>query len=259
MWWNSMSAFQQAAFIIACAATAVLIVQIILMLVGGSNDADVTGGGGLTDGDIGGGGLTDGDISGGGLTDADVSSGGGSMLDFDVPSGSVTDGSDGMSDGGGDGTDSEVSGGGIAAFGLRLLSLRSIIAFAAVGGWLAYTLCYFMGWYVALPVALVCGFAAACGMAGAIIGMEKMQSSGNLNPQNAVGTIGTVYLTVPPSRSGYGKINILIQERYAEYQAVTDSTEPLPTASEIKVVKHIGANILLVEKYKKPSITIEKN
>ncbi|MDE6401186.1 MAG: hypothetical protein K2L54_01080, partial [Clostridiales bacterium] len=185
------------------------------------------------------GGMTDGDFSGGGST---IFDGGGS---------SVGDSSSDAPD------VSDSGGGALAAFGLRLISLRSIIAFLAIGGWVGYTLCYPLDWYYSLIIAIVCGFAAACGMAGAMLGLEKMQSSGNLNPQNAVGKIGTVYLTVPPERSGRGKINILIQERYTEYEAITDDSSPLPTASEIKVLKHLGANVLLVTKYKKPSITIE--
>ena len=59
------------------------------------------------------------------------------------------------------------------------------------------------------------------------------------------------------NRTGFGKINVLIQERYAEYDAVTDSSEPIPTTAEIKVIGHTGANVLLVQKYKKPSIVIE--
>lgn len=248
MWWNSMSTFQQTLFIIACAATFLLIMQILLMLIGGSNEADAVGGGlsdAAFDGDI----SADGDIAGGGLTDGDFSGGGSSVFDG---------GGSSVEDIDSDAPDITGSGGGaLAAFGLRLISLRSIIAFLAIGGWVGYTLCYSLDWYYSLIIALVCGLAAACGMAGAMLGLEKMQSSGNINPQNAVGKIGTVYLTVPPERSGRGKINILIQERYAEYEAVTDDDSPLPTASEIKVLKHLGSNVLLVTKYKKPAITIE--
>lgn len=245
-----MSAFQQAMFIIACGASLVLVVQIICMIIGGANDADFSSGGGMTD-------ALDSDISGGGgLTDAfdgDVSTSGGfsSMVDGIGGSGDIpgADGSDVSSDNAG------INSG--LAFGLRLLSLRSIVAFVAVGGWMGYTLCYMLPWYAALPIALLCGFVAACAMAGAMLGMERMQNSGNLNPINAIGAQGTVYLTIPPKRGGKGKINVLVQERYAEYEAVTDSDEPLPTASEIKVIGHVGNNVLLVTKYKKPSITIE--
>ena len=59
MWWNSMTVFQQAMFIIACAASLFLIIQIILMLASGASDSDISGGG-VTDADasdIGGGGI----------------------------------------------------------------------------------------------------------------------------------------------------------------------------------------------------------
>ena len=137
-----MTAFQQTMFIIACAATLVLIVQILLMLIGGSNDADVTGGG-LTD-------VSDADIDiGGGVTDGDFSdSGVSSMLDGSVDGDSLDSGNDTV-------------GGGHTSFGLRLLSVRSIIAFLAIGGWMGYTLCYVLDWYYALIIALACGFAAA--------------------------------------------------------------------------------------------------
>lgn len=231
MWWSSMSAFQQTLFVLACAATFVLVMQIVLMLIGNASDADID--------------ASDGDISGGGITDVD-----GADDVLDVSGGGALD-----VDG-----DSDISDHGASVpFGLRLLSLRSIIAFVAIGGWVGYTVCYALDWYYALIIALACGFAAACAMAAAMLGMEKLQSNGNLNPLNAVGKTGTVYLTVPPERSGKGKVNILIQERYAEYEAVTDSGSPLPTASEIKVIGHVGANVLIVEKYKKPSITIENN
>ncbi len=234
MWWNSMSALQQTAFIIACAASFVLVLQLIMLLIGGSTDAEV--GGGLTDAQ-----LPSGDISDVDISDTGALDGGG----FDVDASTDGDISDGVQPGGG------------RAFGLRLLSLRSIIAFFAVGGWMCYTMCYMLDWYWAVVIAVASGFAAACAMAAALLGMEKMQGDGNIDPNNAIGKTGTVYLTVPPERTGKGKVNILIQERYAEYDAITNGSTALPTASEIKVVGYDGANVLIVEKYKKPSITIE--
>lgn len=264
MWWNSMTVFQQAMFIIACAASLFLIIQIILMLISGASDSDISGGG-VSDADasdVGGGGITD--YDGGGVSDFDGGMGGAFDGNSDI-SGSLSSALDGgISDAAvGGNADAELSSDGAThgatmPFGLRLLSLRSIIAFITIGSWVGYTLCY-----TALPlwgviiIAVACGFAAACCMAGALIGMEKLQGNGNLNPANAIGKVGTVYLTIPPHRTGFGKVNVLIQERYAEYDAVTNSNEPIPTSAEIKVIGHTGANVLLVEKYKKPSIVIE--
>lgn len=255
MWWDSLSVGQQVMFIVACATTFILIMQIILMLISGASDADV--GGGISDADAS-------DIGGGGLSDvsdmSDVSEVGGGGLSsvFDGSGGGLSESSLGGS-GDFDGSDvsSNTGRGSTMPFGLRLLSLRSVIAFVAVGAWVGYTLMYVLDWYWAVIIACACGFAAACGMAAALIGMEKLQGNGNLNPTNALGKIGTVYLTVPPSRTGKGKINILIQERYAEYEAMTDCDEPIPTSSEIKVTGCVEGNVLLVTKYKQPSIIVE--
>ncbi len=233
MWWDTLSTLQQAMFIIACVLTALLVVQIILMFVGGASDAGDVGD--LSDvGDMG-------DIG-------DV----GDVGDI----GDVGDVGDvGNVDAGGGGV-SDVGSSGGALFGMKLLSLRSILAFSVMFAWLCYTMCFVVDWYIALIISAGGGMIAACAMAGALVGMEKLQDNGNLVAENAVGTVGTVYLTVPPARSGHGKINIVIQERYAEYEAVTDSDEPLPTGTEIQVIKHVGGNVLLVKKYQKPSITI---
>lgn len=141
-------------------------------------------------------------------------------------------------------------------FGLRLLSLRSIVSFLAVGSWVCYTLCYALDAYLAIIIAVLCGVAAACGMVGAIIGMEKLQADGSVLPQNAVGKVGIVYLTVPAARSGQGKVHLLVQERYCEFDAVTDSEDPIPTGTEVRITS-VNQSTMVVTKFKKPSIIIE--
>ncbi|MCH5160835.1 MAG: hypothetical protein J1G04_02280 [Clostridiales bacterium] len=241
MWWNSLSVLQQVTFVMACAVTAILVVQIILMLIGNvdsGSDGDFSDATVDTSGDI----SLDGDVGGasdiGGLPgDGGISDIGG---DFDVDGADVP----------------QQSYSSILPFGLKLISLRSILAFLAIGSWMCYTFAFFVDWYFAVLIAVAFGFAASCGMAGALVGMEKLQSSGNINPGNAVGKAGSVYLTIPPSRSGKGKVNVLVQERYAEYEAITDCDEAIPTGAEIKIKAHVGGNILLVERLKKPNITI---
>ncbi|MCH5158006.1 MAG: hypothetical protein J1F33_02295 [Clostridiales bacterium] len=219
MWWEGMDITQRTAFIIACAATLILIIQIIIMLVGGEIDADVS-----TD-------VTD--ISG--------------ASDVDLDGDGIADSfSGGVSDG-------EVSGsggGGAAHFGFRLLSLRSILALLAVGGWVTYTVGYVLNWYFALIIGVVAGLAAACLMAAAIIGIEKLQANGTINPVAAISKSGTAYLAIPPKRSGKGKVSVLVSERYKEYDAVTDSEEAIPTGANITVIAHLGDNLLLVKKSK---------
>ena len=76
--------------------------------------------------------------------------------------------------------------------------------------------------------------------------MLKLQSSGNLEPKNAVGKAGVVYITIPGERSGSGKVNLLVQERFAEMDAVTDG-EPIPTGREVIVVGVTTLGTLIVK------------
>jgi len=67
---------------------------------------------------------------------------------------------------------------------------------------------------------------------------QRLASSGNVKPENAVGKTARVYLRVPAERSGKGKITVRVQDRSMEYEAVTRGPE-LPTGSECRIVEMI--------------------
>ena len=78
--------------------------------------------------------------------------------------------------------------------------------------------------------------------------LAGMQQSGNINLQkSAAGCEGKVYLTIPALRGGAGKVQITINGAVREYDAVTESEEPLKTGASIRVVDVIDASTLLVE------------
>ena len=85
--------------------------------------------------------------------------------------------------------------------------------------------------------------------------LAKMQCNGIVQTEKLVGMRATVYVSVPANRSGRGKITLNAQGKFMELDAVTDGDE-IPTAAEIKVTGCINGNVLVVEKYKKPSITV---
>ena len=57
-----------------------------------------------------------------------------------------------------------------------------------------------------------------------------------------------MYITVGAKREGVGKVNVVVQERLCEYDAVTDEEEPLKFGTEITVVGVSGMNTLVVKK-----------
>ena len=54
---------------------------------------------------------------------------------------------------------------------------------------------------------------------------------------NAVGKTGEVYLTIPPSLSGTGKINVDLQGTLTELDAMTENDTPIKTGAKVKVVR----------------------
>lgn len=146
-------------------------------------------------------------------------------------------------------TDSINDGGsGGSMFGLKILSVRSVVAFFAIGCWLTFALFYAIEYWSLLP-GIAAGIAAAFLVAYFMMKIEKLQENGAVDSSNTVGKTAEVYLTVPPLRSGNGKVNVYVQERYAEFEAVTDSPEPIKTGAKVKVVQTVTEGTLLVEPF----------
>ena len=76
----------------------------------------------------------------------------------------------------------------------------------------------------------------------------KLRSDGNIDNKNAIGTSGKVYLTIPPARSGEGKVQIMLQGSFVEVNAVTDDETAIPTGAEIVVVAVSGQTDLVVRR-----------
>ncbi len=133
--------------------------------------------------------------------------------------------------------------------GLRIFTLRGIIAFFVVFGWVGVVMdgggCPL---YVTLPVAAVCGFAMMLTLALLFRAILKLRNDGNTDNRNAIGVSGKVQLTIPPARSGEGKVFVMLQGSYVERNAVTDEAEAIPTGSEVVVVGVSGQTDLVVKK-----------
>lgn len=135
--------------------------------------------------------------------------------------------------------------------GFRFFTVRGIIAFMAVLGWTGLTmLSYGNGLPLTLVVSVAAGFTAMLLIALMFRLFMKLQNDGTADIKNAVGKTGTVYLTVPPSRSEKGKVSVVFQDKLTEVEAVTDETQPLPYGTEIVVVGISNQNTVIVSKQK---------
>ena len=101
---------------------------------------------------------------------------------------------------------------------------------------------------ITMCVAAVSGFAMMLALAFLMRALLKLRNNGNIDNRNAVGTAGKVYLTIPPARSGAGKVQILLQGSLVERSAVTDEESEIPTGCEIVVVSVSSGTDLVVRR-----------
>ena len=133
--------------------------------------------------------------------------------------------------------------------GLRVFTVRGIIAFFVVFGWVGVVLDNSgLPLGATIPIALASGVLMMLVLAYLTKGVLKLKSDGTADNKNALGVAGRVQLTVPPSRSGAGKVHIILQGTYSERDAVTDEDAPIPTGSEIVVIGLSGKTTLVVKR-----------
>ena len=133
--------------------------------------------------------------------------------------------------------------------GLRIFTIRGIIAFFVVFGWVGVVM-QEAGVHLAitLAIATASGFAMMTALAFLFRAVMKLRSDGNTDNKNAIGTSGKVYLTIPPQRSSAGKVQVMLQGAFVERNAVTDETEAIPTGAEIVVIGVSGQVDLVVKR-----------
>lgn len=120
--------------------------------------------------------------------------------------------------------------------GLRLFSVRGIVAFFAVGGWLGIVMeSTSVPPVVSVIVSLLGGIAALVCVALLFKWAFKLQESGNAVYSTAVGKNAEVYIRIPEKRTGKGKINVMVSEKLVEADAVTDCDYDIKPGCQVTV------------------------
>lgn len=129
----------------------------------------------------------------------------------------------------------------------QFLTLKNLVAFFTIFGWTGIAcLAGDVGTGITVIISFFAGFVMMLIMATLIYFMGKLVDSGTLNLNNAIGKIGSVYLTIPSKRSGFGKVQIQVQGLQT-LDAMTDQDEAIKTGAVIEVVDILNNEILLVK------------
>lgn len=132
--------------------------------------------------------------------------------------------------------------------GFKFFSLRGVLAFFTVFGWLGLVLSKHMA--SKFLIVLISALAGAFAMV--LIGwmfslIAKLQETGNVNYNRAIGKQATVYMTIPKLSKGRGKIQVTVSERLREMEAVTGQSKDLKTGTVVLVEEVLENNIARVK------------
>lgn len=225
-WWMGLNLLQQSFAIVAVPATVILFLQTLMLLFGLGHSHDLDHG---VDHDF------DHDVG------HDFGHDSGHDIGHDFDHSGVHDGDHDAHDGAHHDSAHHIS-------GLRIFTVRGIVAFFAVGGWLGIVL-----GETSLPTVPVLLISLAGGTAALIIialllrWSLSLQDEGNLDLHNAIGKTAQVYIPIPADGASAGKVNLVLQERFVELPAITRSHTPLRTDQVVKITGIINQNTLLVK------------
>jgi len=128
--------------------------------------------------------------------------------------------------------------------GFQALTIQGISSFFAMFGVVGYTLyrSASLGMVLSLAGAMAAGIFSVWIIHKVFRSMLRLQSSGTVSLFAAVGSEGSVYLTV--GKDG-GRVQINFANRLREFEAVSASGATIPTGTPIRV-QSVEANTLVV-------------
>ena len=141
-----------------------------------------------------------------------------------------------------------VDGGLDDASGADLFTVKNSVNFFVGFGWGGVSFRDFIENDILLVlVAVVTGIAFVAIFIFVFKQMMKLEGNSAVGAEACVGQTADVYLRIPAKRSGKGKIQISINGSAREFDAITDSEEPISTGAVVVVVELVGKSTLLVK------------
>ena len=132
--------------------------------------------------------------------------------------------------------------------GSSLLSIKPITGFFLGVGWGGgIALDHGFSILVATLIALGNGVVLMVALAWVIRMIYSLRTDGTRKINDAIGAVGTVYVTLPPNRAAGGQINVTISGRFETVAALNAALRPVPSGEKVKVVGVIDTNTVLVE------------
>ena len=123
-----------------------------------------------------------------------------------------------------------------AISGLKIFTIRGALAFLSISAWIIYIFAPVMHIAWVLLLAILLGLTASTLQAYAFRAAMKLESSGNLDYNRAIGKTATVYIRIPQKRTGKGKVILSLEDRFLEVDALTDDESDLLAKTMVDII-----------------------
>jgi hypothetical protein len=130
---------------------------------------------------------------------------------------------------------------------IQLFTIRNMVNFLLGIGWGG--VCFWNvvpNRFLLAVVALICGCILVAAFLFMYRKLMKLESNGAFDIREAVGQVATVYMRIPASRSGQGKVQVSFGGSVQELPAATAGVA-IPSGAQVRVTELIGNKVLLVE------------
>ena len=125
--------------------------------------------------------------------------------------------------------------------GVSLFTIKGLTAFFAIGGWMGLVLLsYDVNVGLSIGLSVLAGLVAYFVVWLLVRLVLRLQEDGTTDYASAQGKTATVYVSIPPRRTGRGKVTLTLQGRYTEADAVTDEEERIPVDATVEIVGSAG-------------------
>lgn len=132
--------------------------------------------------------------------------------------------------------------------GFKLLSLQGLTAFFMMFGLVGLALLNAnLPSLLSIVGGTVAGLLTFAALSFIFSKMKLLQSEGNIQLKNTVGSEGNVYLKIP--KHGTGQVQIVAQGALKIFDATSNSKQDLATGDKVRVIG-VDGNTLVVEKVK---------
>ena len=131
---------------------------------------------------------------------------------------------------------------------MHLLSIRNIVYFLLGLGWAGVSLWGTIANRLVLAIiAIVVGCLFVAIFLFLFRQMMKLQHNGAFDINDAVGKTVDVYLRIPASGQGIGKVQVSFNGSVQEIDARTDGDTLIPSGAKVRVIEVLNNRVLLVE------------